>query len=340
MTILETILGTDDKTEKPAPNSHMKDVLDTLASLGGKPIETLSPEEARKQPTPADAVKRVLMKSGKEPTPDGGVTTHEITIQGAAGALPARVYRPTGSEDEKLPVIVYWHGGGWVIANIDVYDASPRTLAKMAKAVVVSCEYRLAPEHKFPAAHDDAFAAYKWVLANAGAFGGDAGNIAIVGESAGGNLAANVAIAARDAGITAPKHMVLVYPVAGNDMNTKSYLQNADAKPLSKPMMEWFVKQVFESKDQTSDPRLNLISANLSGLPGATIILAEIDPLRSEGRALAKRLEDAGGDVTCEIYDGVTHEFFGMGLVVDQAADAEKLAAKNLKKAFGTDTFF
>jgi acetyl esterase len=134
--------------------------------------------------------------------------------------------------------------------------------------------------------------------------------------------------------------MVLVYPVAGNDMNTKSYLQNADAKPLNKPMMEWFVKQVFKSKDQTSDPRLNLIGANLTGLPGATVILAEIDPLRSEGHALAKRLEDAGNDVTCEIYDGVTHEFFGMGLVVDHAADAEKLAAKNLKKAFGTDTFF
>ena len=123
-------------------------------------------------------------------------------------------------------------------------------------------------------------------------------------------------------------------------MNTKSHQQNADAKPLNKPMMEWFVKHVFETKDQTRDPRLNLLSADLNGLPGSTIILAEIDPLRSEGKMLAKRLEAAGNDVSCEVYDGVTHEFFGMGLVVGEAADAETSGAKGLKKGFGTSTIF
>ncbi len=227
-----------------------------------------------------------------------------------------------------------------MFANLDVYDASPRALAKMAKAVVISCHYRQAPEHKFPAAHDDAFAQYKWALANAGAFGGDTGNVAVAGESAGGNLAIGVAAAARDAGIDRPKHMVLVYPVAGNDMNTPSYRQNADAKPLNKAMMEWFVKHTFTTKEETADPRINLVNADLKGLPGATIILAEIDPLRSEGEMLAERLKAAGSEVTSKIYKGVTHEFFGMGLVVGEALSAEKLAASGLKKAFGTDTIF
>jgi acetyl esterase/lipase len=337
MTVLEKISAHDHKTQ-PKADSDMQKVLDALAALGGKPIETLTPAEARKQPTPADAVKRVLAAKDRQPTPDLDVVTHELTIPGADGPLPARVYRPKGSESEKLPVVVYWHGGGWVIANIDVYDAGPRALAKMAHAVVISCEYRMAPEHKFPAAHDDAFAQYQWILGNTGAFSGDETQIAVVGESAGGNLAVATAMKARDAGIKGPAHIVAIYPVAGNDMTTDSYRQNANAKPLNKAMMEWFVSHVFTSKDQTNDPRLNLIGANLRNLPGATIILAEIDPLRSEGEMLAKRLKDAGSDVDYKIFDGVTHEFFGMGLIVGQAKSAEKMAANGLKKAFGTNT--
>lgn len=328
----------DENLEPAKPNGSMQEVLDALAALGGKPIETLTAEEARKQPTPTDAVKRVLAKNGKPPTDDMGVITHEIMIPGAAGDLPARVYRPEGTENQKLPVIVYWHGGGWVIANLDVYDGGPRALAKMAHAVVVSCHYRQAPEHKFPAAHDDAFAQYKWIRGNTGVFSGDHTQIAVAGESAGGNLAIAVAIAARDAGIDAPRHMALVYPVAGNDMNTPSYQQNANAKPLNKPMMEWFVNQTFNSQAETADPRINLVAADLLKLPSATIVLAEIDPLRSEGEQLAKRLKDAGSDVDYRIYDGVTHEFFGMGAVVSDATSAEKFVAGGLKKAFGTDT--
>jgi acetyl esterase/lipase len=331
VTIIEKIFGSSDPDG--TPSEQMKEVLDALAALGPKPIETLSPEEARRQPTPADAAKRVLGKHGKEPTPDLGVTTHEIDIPGAAGPLPARVYRPEASDGEVLPVIVYWHGGGWVIANLDVYDASPRALAKMAKAVVISCHYRQAPEHKFPAAHEDAFAQYKWALSNAGAFGGDSSRLAVAGESAGGNLAIGVAMMARDAGVTAPKHMLLVYPVAGNDMNTPSYLENANAKPLNKAMMEWFVKHVFASKDDSNDPRINLVNADLRGLPNATIVLAEIDPLRSEGEKLAERLKQAGSEVDSKLFAGVTHEFFGMGLVVDTAKSAEKFAAAGLKDA-------
>jgi acetyl esterase/lipase len=261
-------------------------------------------------------------------------------IPGADGPLPARVFRPEGAENEKLPVIVYWHGGGWVIANIDVYDGGARALSKMANAVVISCEYRMAPEHKFPAAHDDAFAQYKWVLGNTGIFSEDQARVAVAGESAGGNLSVAVAMMARDAGIKLPAHMALAYPVAGNDTNTESYCQNANVKPLNKAMMEWFIGHVFTSKDQTNDPRVNLVQADLRGLPSATIVLAEIDPLRSEGEMLAKRLKGSGSDVDYKVFNGVTHEFFGMGLVVEDAMSAEKMVADGLKKAFGTATHF
>ena len=315
----------------------MGQVLEALGKLGGKPIETLTAAEARQQPTPTDAVKAILREKGKDPaklSAESGVTTRDLTYPGAAGALPVRLYMPEQKSDKELPVIVYFHGGGWVIADIDVYDAGPRALAKKAKAIVASFEYRQAPENKFPAAHEDAFAAYKWALDNAASWGGDNKTVAVAGESAGGNLAANVAIMARDKGIQAPAHMALIYPVAGNDMNTDSYQENANAKPLNKPMMEWFVKQVVNTPADTQNPMINLVAAKLSNLPPATIITAEIDPLMSEGKLLAEKLEKAGNDVTYKNYEGVTHEFFGMGAVVSKSADAQDFVAKELKNSF------
>lgn len=157
-----------------------------------------------------------------------------------------------------------------------------------------------------------------------------------MGESAGGNLAAATALQARDQGFRAPDHMVLIYPVAGNDMTRESYIENATAKPLNKPMMEWFVGHYFNDKSETADPRINLVDADLRGLPSATVILAEIDPLRSEGELLAERLEAAGVDVRSKVWNGSTHEFFGMGLVVPDAAAAQTFVAHELKRAFGT----
>ena len=314
-------------------DSDMKRVIDTLKSLNGKSIATLSAEEARKQPTPADAVKALLSKDGKSASPDAGVTTKDITYDGPGGALKARIYTPAGMEGKALPVVLYLHGGGWVIANIDVYDASPRALAKLTGAIFVSAEYRFAPEHKFPAAHDDAVAAYKWVLANARSFGGDPGRVALAGESAGGNLALNVAIAARDQKFQAPLGMVLVYPVAGVDMDTKSYKDNAGAVPLNKAMMGWFFDKTVKSQADLADPRLDLAGkANLAGLPPAAVITAEIDPLRTEGMLLAQKLKAAGVQVEARDYTGVTHEFFGMGAVVAKARQAEEFAAAELKK--------
>ncbi len=174
------------------PNPQMKAVLDELAGLGGKPIETLLPAEARLQPSAADAVKSLLKKQGKPITPEPVGKVEDATIPGPSGPIPARIYTPAG--DGPFPVLVYWHGGGWVIADLNTYDASPRALANAAGCIVVSCHYRQAPEHRFPAASDDAIAAYQWVLANAPGFGGDPARVAVAGESAGGNLAAVTAL--------------------------------------------------------------------------------------------------------------------------------------------------
>jgi acetyl esterase/lipase len=171
----------------------MRAVLEQLQQLGARPIATLSVEEARKQPSPAHAVKALMEKRGKE-KPSAKVSTENVTYPAASGEQPARVYIPEakgqkGEGQQGLPVIVYYHGGGWVIADLDTYEASAQALARKANAIVVSVAYRHAPEHKFPAAHEDSFAAYKWVLKNAEKWGGDPQRVAVAGESAGGNLA-------------------------------------------------------------------------------------------------------------------------------------------------------
>lgn len=321
-------------TQPAQPNAEMNAVLTKLASLGGKPTETLEPAEARKQPTPADAVKALLAEKGT-PAPTPAVIAKDVTYPAGKGTQKARVYTPANASGA-LPVVLYIHGGGWVIADIDVYDSSPRALAEAAQAIVVSIEYRHAPEAKFPAAHDDANAAYKWVLDNAAKWGGDPKRIALVGESAGGNMALNVAISARDANLQAPKAIVAVYPVANTSPDLPAKTTYADAKPLNKPMLDWFFKHTLASPDQAQDPRLNLVSANLSGLPPTSIILAEIDPLHDDGTTLADKLKAAGVKTDVKEYAGVTHEFFGMGAVVNEAKDAVAYAASQLKAGLGS----
>ena len=312
------------------PDADMQQVLDALASLGGKPIETLTPEEARKQPTPADAVKKVLKDTGKSTDPDPSVTVKDMTVTGPGGSFPVHIYTPEGAGP--FPVMLYYHGGGFVIADTKTYDATPRALAKAAKAIMVAVDYRRAPENKFPAAPNDAYAAYEWTLAHAKEFNGDPSRVAVGGESAGGNLATVVSMMARDKKAAAPLMQLLVYPVVGDDMTTPSYVKNADAKPLNKPMMGWFFKHY--GADPANPYALPLKATSLKGLPPATIITAEIDPLLSEGQAYADRLKKDGVVVSYKEYKGVTHEFFGMGAVVAKARDAEQFAADALTKAY------
>lgn len=313
-------------------DSDMQTVLNKLASFDAKAIEKTIPAQARQQPTIADAVKGVLADQKRSADPASlvpGVTTAERTLPGATGNLPATVYTPSGSGP--FPVVLYFHGGGWVIADRTVYDGGARGLAKQANAIVVSVDYRRAPENKFPAAHDDALAAYRWVANNAASLGGDPKRLALAGESAGGNLALATAIAAHSAGLTAPRHVLAVYPVAQTTTDTESYLKYADAMPLNRPMMLWFVAQTTTSAADLKDPRLDLVHANLSGLPPVTLINAEIDPLRDDGAQLEQALRTAGVSVERQVYTGVTHEFFGTAAVVAKAQQAQAYAGQRLK---------
>ena len=328
---MDPITGTEYKAD-----SDMANVLMAHAKLGGKPIETLSATEARQQPTIADAVNEILKGRGKGTDPEKlvpGIKSQDTTIPGPAGSLPIRVYTPDGKGP--FPVVVYFHGGGWVIANKQVYDGGARGLSKAAKAIVVSVDYRLAPEAKFPAAWDDALAAYKYVASNAGSMNGDPKELAIAGESAGGNLAVSTAVAALAAGLTPPKAILAVYPVAqtGNLM-TESYTDSATSKPLNKAMISWFVDKLLASPKDKMDPRLDVVHANLKGLPPVTIINAQIDPLRSDGMMLESALKSAGVKVTHKDYMGVTHEFFGTAAVVSKAQEAQTFAGEQLMSSF------
>lgn len=314
-----------------AADFDMRDVLVELEALGAKSIATLTVAEARKQTSPADAVVSLLRKKFNHAAP---LEMARVDNR-RAGTNAVRIYTPK-ADATPLPVIVYFHGGGWVIADIDTYDASARALAQGAQAIVVSAEYRRAPEHKFPAAHDDAIAAYEWVTKNAASLGGDPRRIALAGESAGGNLALNVAIAAREKGLTTPVHQLLIYPVTQTDMQTRSYVEWANAKPLDRAGMVWFAEKALRTPADRADPRISLIDANLRGLSPTTLVLAEIDPLRSDGELLAEHLGVAGVDVEQKLYTGVTHEFFGMGAYVADAKAAQEYATNRLRRAFTT----
>ncbi len=315
------------------PTDEMQAILDELAALSPKPLETLSPDEARQQPGPADAVKSLLKKRGQDTEPEAVGSVSTIKIPGPAGSIEGRVYMPR--ERTPLPILVYWHGGGWVIADLDAYDASCRALCNAAKCIVVSCEYRRAPECPFSAAIEDAFAAYQWVVDNAPNLGGDPDQIALGGESAGGNLAAVTALQARDYGVRAPVHQMLIYPVTDCNFETESYKEHADAKPLNRAMMKWFWGHYLYGTDCADNPYLTpLHDENLHHLPPTTIITADIDPLRSDGEEYARKLEEAGVSVHYENFLGVTHEFFGMIAVLPEAREAVALAARDLSESF------
>ena len=314
----------------------MAKVLTALDELHPKPIESLAPSEARKQPSATDAVMKVIKDEKLKVDPHAGLSVSNSRFADM-GNLKLRYYTPEkATKDSGLPVIVYYRGGGWVIADLDTYDASASAIARKANAIVVSVDYPMAPEHKFPAQHDEAIEAYKYILKNAKGWGGDPAKVAIVGESAGGNLAVATAIAARDQKLTAPVAVISVYPIATTAADTPSKREQAAAKPLNAPMMVWFFDKVLNNEGEKQDPRLNLVGADLKGLPPTTIINAEIDPLRSDGDMLADKMKAAGNDVRHKVYNGVSHEFFGMDSVVAKAKEAQDFAVAQLLKSFGT----
>ena len=317
----------------PTIDPQMLAVVEELLAFEAPSYTELTGEQAREAPTPTDAVRDILSKTGLPPMP----ATLDITHQVVPGPVPqgvlVRTYTPLQG-DGPFPVIVYYHGGGWVIAQLDTYEPSAKALAEKTGAVVVSVAYRQAPENKFPAAHEDAFAAYQWVVDNASTINGDPDHIAIAGESAGGNLAVAVTLMARDAGVKLPAHILSVYPIADGDTESPSYDEYANAIPLNRPLMEWFFDQYLSDPNDAQSPLISLVNADLSGLPPTTIINAEIDPLRAEGEELAQRMADAGVNVEQQTFGGVTHEFFGMAAVLEQAVQAQDLAVRRLQEAF------
>ena len=312
----------------------MKHVLDKWRSLGPKALETLTVPEARRQPTPIEAAAMLLKQDGRTLDPFQ-VETKDLTFPGSAGPLKARVFLPAGAGTAPRPVVVFYHGGGFVFDNAMSTDVTARAIAGTGGFIVVAPDYRLAPEAKFPAAPDDAIAAYAWVLANAARFGGDPSHVAIAGEGGGGMLAVDTSMAARDRKLPMPAAQILITPAAGIDMKTASYLQDAAARPWSEKAVVWAFRWALADPAQKHDPRIDLIGkGDMDGLPPTTIITAEIDPLRSDGERLGGKLKLSTVPVAMRDYPGVTHDFFGMGAAVEKAALAQRFVADQLKAAF------
>ena len=312
----------------------MRNVVLLYDDIKGTRLEQLSPQDARQQFAAQDAAKGLARGLGTAPsaTPVGKVVDG-MTIPGHSGKqIPIRIYYPEGSGP--FPVVVYFHGGGFVIATIDTYDESARSLCVNAKAIVVSVEYSKAPEAPFPAAREDAIDAYRWVTSNISAYNGIPSKVAVAGESAGGNLATEVAIAARNQELQMPTHELLVYPeTTSNLQQTSDLLYTNSTLPLYTALLPYFDKQYVPAGEATN-PHVAPIYANLKKLPPTTIIAAELDPLESDGEVYRDALKAAGDTVTYRLYTGVTHEFFGMGAVVAKAKAAELFGAAQIAASF------
>ena len=325
------------KTPKPdwAPDidDQMWAVVERFISYEVPPLPSLTAEQARELPIFRAAANDILRKYDITPEPAKVKIMHKVVPNDTDQGLLTRIYTPSQGTGP-FPVIVYYHGGGWVIANLDTYESSATALAEKSGAIVVSVAYRQAPEHRFPAAHNDAFAAYQWVRDSAAVINGDPKNVATAGESAGGNLAVAVALMAKEAGVALPDHILSVYPIADGDVESPTYEEYANALFLNRPLMVWFFNLYYPEWKSQDNPLISLVDADLSGLPPTTIINAEIDPLRAEGEDLANRLESAGVPVTRRVYDKVTHEFFGLDAILEQAEHAQNFAAQELRTAF------
>ena len=297
-------------------------VLDQMAALDMPDMTQFEP-----------SVVRPLFRSmGPESPVEDVARVENRTVPGPAGPVPVRIYRP---KPGTLPVLVFFHGGGFVIGDLDTHDGLCRGLANRAECLVVSVDYRLAPEARFPAAPEDCYAATRWVAENAAELGGDPDRIAIGGDSAGGNLTAVTALMARDRGGPALRKQVLVYPVTDCRFDTASYLANADGLFLTRDMMKWFWGHYLESESDGASPYASPLRADdLGSLPPALVVTAEYDPLCDEGEAYAHRLNDAGNKVTLIRYGGQIHGFLSMFELMDSGKDALDEICKRLKRAF------
>jgi acetyl esterase len=304
-------------------------LLDLVKQADRPMLDSLSPPEARKQ------FDETMPALDAKPAPMAEV--RDLQAPGPHGPIPLRFYRPEGAGAAPGPLLVFYHGGGWVIGGLQSHDAVCRALAAKAHCRVVSVDYRLAPEHKFPAAVDDAFAALQWIAGNAAAFGADAKRIAVGGDSAGGNLSAVVAQLARAAGGPALCFQLLIYPATDLRGGTASHRDFAEGYFLTSQLMRWFfghyVRTEADKADLLASP---LLAKSLAGLPPALVVTAGFDPLQDEGKAYAERLAADGVKTELRHYPGLIHGFFNMSGVLDEAKRAIDETAAALATALGT----
>ena len=259
------------------------------------------------------------------------------TLPVAGAALKFRRYRPLGIEGTTLPTLIYYHGGGWVIGNIETHDSTCRRLANKSRCQVISIDYRLAPEHPFPTPTDDALAAFRHIRDNAARFGADPARLAVGGDSAGGNISAVVCQACRQTGEPMPGFQMLIYPATDAHRQTESRRRFADGYFLTKDLMDWFWKAYAPAGADLADLRFSpLLAKDFTGLPPAFVLTAGYDPLRDEGRAYAERLIDAGVKTTYVNYPGTIHGFFSLTRFLQQGLKANDEAAAVLAAHFGS----
>jgi acetyl esterase len=300
-------------------------------------IEQLARAQLPAYPTVGAVEARRIYRESRAPlTPPKPelATIEDRRIDGPHGAIPLRHYRPHGGgEGGELPALVYFHGGGWTIGDLDTHDVICRTLAAAAGCAVVAVDYRLAPEHRFPVGLEDCWAATQWVLAEGGALGIDTGRVAVGGDSAGGNLAAAVALMARDAGMTLA-YQLLIYPQLDLACDRPSHRLFAEGYMLTATSIAWFIGNYVRSVADIADWRASPLRApSLAGVAPAFIVTAGFDPLRDEGAAYAERLAQSGVPARHAPYDGMIHGFAGMGRVIDAANRMLAEAGKALGEA-------
>ena len=303
----------------------MRSVLERMARAGHPPLHTRTPAEARAAyQAGADVLEAPKAALAR---------VEDLHIPARDGhALPARLYAP--STDAGLPVLMYLHGGGFTIGNLATHDILCRELARLAGCMVVSLDYRLAPEHRFPTAHNDAWDALQWLARQGQTLGADPARLAVGGDSAGGTLAAASAILARDAGVPLALQL-LIYPGCAPHQNTPSHATFARGLVLEEPAISWFFGNYVQSRDEREDWRFApLLAPDVEGVAPAWVGLAECDPLVDEGIEYADKLRLAGVPVDLDIYRGVTHEFIKMGRAIPEARKAHADAARALRRAF------
>ena len=311
-------------------------LLDLIESRQIPPTHTLSVADARAYYRDRRGV--------TQPPPPDVAQVQDLQAGGPHGSIPLRLYRPIGSQGgERLPVLVYFHGGGWVIGDLDTHDSLCRTLANDAGCAVIAVDYRMGPEHLFPAAVDDCLAATRWVHANAEALHLDPARLAVGGDSAGGNLAAVVSITARERGDLPVAFQLLIYPATDQHRTAPSHTENAQGYLLTADTMAYFTGHYIADPAQYDDWRASpLLHENLANLPPALVLTAGFDPLRDEGKAYAERLTAAGNRASYVCFDRQIHGFVTMGKLLDEANTAVALCAAELRRAFrpvlATDT--